>query len=39
VIAVLNPPDWVMPTFALLGPLAAILLTLVTGGREDAPRP
>jgi hypothetical protein len=33
VLAVLNPPEWLMPTVALLGPLAAILLTIATGKR------
>lgn len=37
VLAVLNPPEWLMPTVALLGPLAAILLTIATG-RRDTPQ-
>jgi hypothetical protein len=28
VLAVLDPPTWVMPTIALLGPLLTVVLTL-----------
>lgn len=37
VLAVIHPPEWVMPAVALLGPLAAILLTIATG-RHDTPQ-
>jgi hypothetical protein len=28
-LAVLDPPTWVMPTIALVGPLLVVLLTLL----------